>query len=98
MSFSHSLSPADFLRQLRRLVLDEADSARQQLAQIWSRPLVARVADGDAIEGVQIVRVTPEGVVELACQRNMSRFREGDVLLLNRGNPFEEPRALCTPR
>lgn len=96
MSLNHPLSPADFLRQLRRLVLDEADSARQQLFQIWSRPLAERVADGNAIEGVQVVRVTPEGVVELACPCNMSRFREGDVLLLNRGNPFEEPRALCT--
>lgn len=96
MAFSHSLSPADFLRRLRRLTLDEADSARQQLVQTWSKPLAARVAEGNAIAGVQIVRVTPEGIAELACQHNMSRFREGDVLLLNRGNPFEEPRVLCT--
>ncbi|MCS7289136.1 MAG: AAA domain-containing protein [Roseiflexus sp.] len=96
VSFDHPGSPAEFLRRLRRLVIDEAESVRQQLLQIWSKPVAVRVAEGYAIEGVQIVRVTPEGSVELACQRNMSRFREGDMLLLNRGDPLEEPRALCT--
>lgn len=90
------LSSADFLRRLRRLVLDEADSQRQQILQTWSKPVSERVAQGDAIEGVQVVSVTPEGIAELACTRNVSRFREGDILLLNRGNPFEEPRTLCT--
>ncbi|WP_448540083.1 DEAD/DEAH box helicase [Roseiflexus sp.] len=89
-------SSADFLRRLRRLVLDEADSQRQQIVQTWSKPISERVAQGDAIEGVQVVSVTPEGIVELACNRNVSRFREGDILLLNRGNPFEEPRVPCT--
>jgi DNA replication ATP-dependent helicase Dna2 len=89
-------SSADFLRRLRRLVLDEADSQRQQIVQTWSKPISERVAQGDAIEGVQVVSITPEGIVELACHRNVSRFREGDILLLNRGNPFEDPRAPCT--
>ncbi|MGQ9549256.1 MAG: DEAD/DEAH box helicase [Roseiflexus sp.] len=92
----HSASSADFLRRLRRLVLDEAESERQQIVQTWSKPISERVTQGDAIEGVQVVSVTPEGIVELACTHNVSRFREGDMLLLNRGNPFEEPRLLCT--
>ncbi|MFO7169709.1 MAG: AAA domain-containing protein, partial [Chloroflexota bacterium] len=86
----------DFLRRLRRMVLDEAESARRQIYQVWAKPVAARVAEGFAIEGVRVVRVEPNGVIELACDRNASRFREGDVLLLNRGNPFEEPRLLCT--
>jgi DNA replication ATP-dependent helicase Dna2 len=85
-----------FLRQLRRLVLDETESVRQQIFQVWSKPVPARVADGLAIEGVRVVHVEPNGTIELACDRNVSRFREGDVLLLNRGNPFEEPRILVT--
>jgi hypothetical protein len=32
--------------------------------------------------------------VELTCSRNESRFREGDMLLLNRGDPFADPRIL----
>jgi DNA replication ATP-dependent helicase Dna2 len=85
-----------FLRQLRRLVLDEADSARQQIFQLWGKSVAARVAEGFAIEGVRVVQVDPNGTIELACDRNTSRFREGDVVLLNRGNPFEAPRLLCT--
>src|SRR6266545_2780545 len=85
-----------FLRQLRRLVLDETESVRQQIFQVWSKLVPARVAEGLAIEGVRVVRLEPNGTIELACDRNASRFREGDVLLLNRGNPFEEPRILVT--
>jgi DNA replication ATP-dependent helicase Dna2 len=86
----------DFLHQLRRLVLDETASVRQQIFQTWSKPVPARVAAGLAIEGVRVVRVEPNGTIELACDRNASRFREGDVLLLNRGNPFEQPGILVT--
>jgi DNA replication ATP-dependent helicase Dna2 len=86
----------DFLRQLRRLVLDETESVRQQIFQVWSRPVSARVAEGLALEGVRVVRVEPDGTIELACDRNASRFREGDVLLLNRGNPFNQPNLLVT--
>jgi hypothetical protein len=85
-----------FLRQLRRLVLDETASVRQQISQVWSKPLPSRVAEGLAIEGVRVVRVEPNGTIELACDRNASRFREGDVLLLNRGNPFDAPNLLVT--
>src|SRR5258706_8628542 len=66
----------DFLRQLRRLVLDETESVRQQIFQVWSRPVPARVADGLALEGMRVVRVEPDGTIELACDRNASRFRE----------------------
>jgi DNA replication ATP-dependent helicase Dna2 len=86
----------DFLHQLRRLVLDETASVRQQVFQTWSKPVPVRVAAGLAIEGVRIVQVAPNGTIELACARNASRFREGDVLLLNRGNPFEQPGILVT--
>jgi DNA replication ATP-dependent helicase Dna2 len=86
----------DFLHQLRRLVLDETASVRQQIFQAWSKPVPARVADGLAIEGVRVVSVEPDGTIELACDRNASRFREGDVLLLNRGNPFDAPNLLVT--
>lgn len=86
----------DFLRQLRRLVLDETASVRQQIFQVWSKSVPERVAVGLALEGVRIVHVEPDGTIELACDRNASRFREGDVLLLNRGNPLEQPNLLVT--
>jgi hypothetical protein len=86
----------DFLHQLRRLVLDETATVRQQIFLVWSKSVPARVADGLAIEGVRVVRVESNGTIELACDRNASRFREGDVLLLNPRNPFGVPNLLVT--
>jgi len=82
---------AKFLQQLRRLVLDERDAQRQQIEKAWAKPLAERVADGLAIEGVRFLNLQPDGYLELACDHNQSRFREGDTLCLNRGSPFFEP-------
>lgn len=87
---------AQFLLRLRRFVLEERDAQRQQIENEWSKPLAARVADGWAIEGVQIVGLTPRGDIRLTCTRNQSRFREGDVLCLNRGDPFFQPSCMLT--
>jgi DNA replication ATP-dependent helicase Dna2 len=88
--------PAQFLLRLRRFVLDERDAQRQQIEKEWSKPVAERVADGLAIEGVQIVGLTPRGEIRLTCTRNQSRFREGDVLCLDRGNPFFQPSVIGT--
>jgi DNA replication ATP-dependent helicase Dna2 len=80
-----------FLSRLRRFVLDERDAQRQQIEKEWSKPLTERVADGLAIEGVRFLGLQPDGYLELACDRNQSRFREGDTLCLNRGSSFFEP-------
>jgi len=85
-----------FLNQLCRLVLEEAETARAQIQQVWSLPLAERVAAGRAIADIRIVRVLPDGLLELACERNDSRYREGDVLCLSRGSPFYEPTILVT--
>jgi len=87
---------ARFLGELRDLIYDEAAVVRERVERVWSAPLWARVAEGRAIANVRIAAVRPGGLVELACDRNESRFREGDMLLLNRGDPFAEPRALVT--
>ncbi|MCS7056166.1 MAG: DNA2/NAM7 family helicase [Thermoflexales bacterium] len=87
---------AQFLLRLRRFVLAERDAQRRQVESEWVKPLAERVADGLAIEGVRFVRLTPQGLLELACDRNHSRFREGDVLCLNRGSPFFEPTVKVT--
>src|SRR5215207_7897973 len=75
----HSQSPlgaealGDFLQHLRRLVLDETASVRQQIFQTWSKPVATRVAEGLAIEGVRVVQVPPNGTIELVSDRNASR-------------------------
>jgi len=82
---------AQFILHLRRFVLDERDAQRQQIEKEWAKPLAERVADGLAIESVCFLGLQPDGYLELACDRNQSRFREGDTLCLNRGSPFFEP-------
>mgnify|MGYP001340588919 CR=1 FL=1 len=85
-----------FVAELARLVRAEAAEARRQVADIWARPLHERVAAGRAVADVRVVEARPDGLLALACPRNESRFREGDVLLLSRGDPSAEPRFLVT--
>ncbi len=87
---------AVFLDRLRRLVLDERETTRQETFRIWSQPLPVRVAQGRAIEGVSIESITTDGLLHLRCDSNTSRFRESDTLNLNRGNPFDDPRINVT--
>lgn len=68
----------------------------QNIHQVWAKPIATRVSEGRAIEGLRVVDVQPEGYIELACDRNSSRFREGDILCLSRGNPFAEPSEMVT--
>lgn len=85
-----------FIDELARLVRAEANEATRQIEHLWSQPLLKRVATGRAIDAVTIVKVHPDGLVELRCHRNESRFREGDMLCLSRGDPFAEPNFLVT--
>jgi DNA replication ATP-dependent helicase Dna2 len=87
---------ARFVAELRDLIYDEATTVRERIQGIWARPLSARVADGRALAPVRIDALGSDGLIELACPRNESRFREGDMLLLNRGDPFADPRILVT--
>ena len=84
----------DFLHQLRRVVLDETASVRQQIFQTWVEARAGARCRWLGDQGVRVVQVAPNGTIELVCDRNTSRFREGDVLLLNRGNPFSSRTSL----
>lgn len=81
----------DFLAGMRHLILDEAITQRYDLMKLWAKTISERVALGRAIESVQIAGGTERGNIILLCVRNNSRFREGDILRLNRGIPIEEP-------
>lgn len=91
VSSSTSSEMAAFLKGLRDLILTETAAQRRQIQAQWAKPLPARVADGYAIENVRLVDILNNGQIELACGRNQSRFRPGDILNLNRSNPFFQP-------
>jgi len=85
------MEPRAFLDHLRRFVLSERDAQRQQIEREWAKPLAERVASGLAIEGVRVLGLRPDGLIELACDHNQSRFREGDTLCLSRASPLFQP-------
>ncbi len=81
-------STANLLHRLRGFVKQEAETQLSALERQWSKPLSERVAKGWAIEGLHLGKVN-NNFIRLACYTNDSRFREGDLLLLHRGNPRE---------
>jgi DNA replication ATP-dependent helicase Dna2 len=81
------------LKRLHDQVLSERDAQRRQLLDQWSLPLSERVARGLAIDGLHLHSLQPGETFTLSCQRNDSRFREGDILILHHGDP-QAPGAL----
>ena len=75
-------STADLLDRLRRFVQAEAETQYESLSRQWSRPIGERVANGWAIEGLNVIR-EEKGIIRLVCDTNDSRFREGDLLVLH---------------
>lgn len=85
-----------FLNGLRKLVEDETVTARENVYHTWSKPLRARVAEGRAVDELRLVHVQRHGGVRLVCKKNDSRFREGDILCLHRGDPFAASAVMAT--
>jgi len=76
-----------YLKRLKRLVLEEARAGKAQIERIWSRPIPARVSMAYCIEDVRVLDCKANGDLLLGCTVNRSRFREGDYLCFNRGDP-----------
>ena len=75
-------STADLLDRLRRFVQAEAEAQYESLSSQWAHPIGERVSNGWAIEGLDVVREEHD-IIRLACDTNISRFREGDLLVLH---------------
>ncbi len=80
---------AGLLERLKHVVTAEAETQYQLLLDQWSRPLNERVARGWAIEGLSFLSAKSP-YMRLRCATNDSRFREGDLLVLHRGNPQDQ--------
>lgn len=87
------LSGAHLLSRLRQMIIAEAEAQRNELERQWSRPLSERVVKGWAIEGLKVTRYEGRNLY-LSCETNESRFREGDLVLIHRGDPHNEEQAL----
>lgn len=89
-----SQTTVEFLEKLRHFVENEASAQYRQLERQWSLPLAERVAKGWAIEGITVADFRND-ILHLTCQTNDSRFREGDLIVLHRGNPRDENTLHC---
>jgi len=89
-----SQSTKEFFERLRQYIQEEASAQYKTLERQWSHPLPERVAKGWAIEGLKIEDFQ-KGIIRLSCQTNDSRFREGDLIVLHRGNPRDENALHC---
>ncbi len=87
-----SQTTVEFIGKLRQYIESEANTQYKQLERQWSFPLAERVAKGWAIEGLNIGGYQKQ-IIRLSCDTNDSRFREGDLVVLHRGNT-RDPDAL----
>jgi hypothetical protein len=83
---------AALLHRLSHFVKAETKTQYQTLVEQWSRLLNERVARGWAIEGISFDSSKGK-YFHLRYAANVSRFREGDTLVLHRSN-LQDPNAL----
>jgi DNA replication ATP-dependent helicase Dna2 len=87
-------SITDFLQRLRIFVENEADAQREALNKQWNTSLNERIARGWAVEGLQVQQFK-HNIIRLTCDTNESKFREGDLVILHRGDPRSENVLHC---
>lgn len=78
----------NYITDLKRFVHKEQDTQNQQLEAMWQKSLAARVAEGEAIAGVEVLSVSADWSQALVrFPENLSKFRESDTLRLSRNDP-----------
>jgi DNA replication ATP-dependent helicase Dna2 len=84
----------ELLKRLKNFIRNEYETQRFQMEKQWGLPLAQRIQQGYAIEGLQVKEIKGK-TLRLECQINDSRFREGDLLVLHRGDPQGQDTLQC---
>lgn len=79
----------NYINELKSFVNKEQDSQNHQVRDLWSQSPEKRVSEGEAIKGISISQYSSNRLL-LQCEENISKFREGDSLRLNRGDPMAQ--------
>jgi len=85
---------SDYIEQLKAFINLEQDTQNREIVELWSKPLATRVGGGEAIADVEVVRISDQQAV-LRCKENQSKFRPGDSVRLNRGDPKNFDSVQC---
>jgi len=80
---------SQFIEKLKSFINREQDTQNREIYEMWNQPVEARVAEGEAISNVEVVNISYRKA-NLQCSDNQSKFRPGDAVRLNRGNPMNE--------
>jgi DNA replication ATP-dependent helicase Dna2 len=78
---------ATLQNDLGRFVANEHFAQRDAMRRLWATPLSERVEFGRCIAGLGVVDQPAPNLWRLECEANDSRFREGDVVRVSRGDP-----------
>ncbi|MBL7201158.1 MAG: AAA family ATPase [Anaerolineae bacterium] len=84
----------DYVQALLDFVNREYDAQTIQVLELWQQPIGRRVAEGEAVADIEVVHIEPQRAW-LRCSENQSKFRPGDVVRLNQGNPLQSPCFAC---
>jgi len=86
-SASQHSALAALQNELGRFVAEEHALQRENMRRLWASPLEERVEEGRCIAHAQITAQPQPKRWRLECEGNDSRFREGDLVRLSRGDP-----------
>ncbi|MCC6670972.1 MAG: ATP-binding protein [Planctomycetes bacterium] len=77
----------DLEQRLLRFLAREEDGERRTLEEVRALSVEDRVLEGECI-AARLVAVAADGALTLEAEENLSRFREGDPVLLGDGSDF----------
>lgn len=89
MEAHQSSSKVEIYQELKDLVIEEAHSSRSSHDNLLRKSVRDRILVGKCLSRVTFVRKIAEGLLRFECASNESEFREGDLVILHTGNPFE---------
>lgn len=89
MSKNDYNSSVGIYHSLRELVTTEAHSARNDYDRLLHKSLRERILQGKCLSEIRFHKKLTQGLLRFGCDDNQTEFREGDLVILHLGDPFE---------
>jgi len=81
---------AALMERLSAFVRDEQEAVHRHLGDLWCRPIGEKLEAGWSQRFLRLEPADDPGTLWACPDEGESRFREGDLMVLHRGNPFDE--------
>ena len=89
MSSKDSSTPVEIYKKLEDFIIKESSCARNDYENLLRKPVKERILVGKCLNKIRFSRKLRKNVLRFECTANESEFREGDLVTLHTGNPFE---------